>query len=146
MEGFAEEMKKHPNVKVLETQYNEDDANKAAAHVAAVLARTPELSGIFAANTFSGKGAAEGVKSAGRSGKTKVVTYDAVPGIDKDLKSGLVDIAIAQKPAEMGYMGVKYAADLVRGKTIPTNFGTGFVVMDKNNVDDPEVHKFIYSN
>lgn len=146
MEGFIEVMKGFPQIKLLETQYNEDDANRAAAHVAAVLARTPDLAGIFAANTFSGKGAAEGVKNAGKKGKVKVVTYDAVPGIDKDLKSGLIDIAIAQKPAEMGYVGVKYAADLVRGKTIPVLFGTGFVVMDKDNVDDPEVRKFIYSN
>jgi len=145
-EGFAEEMKKHPNIKVLETQYNEDDANRAAAHVGAVLARTPDLAGIFAANTFSGKGAAAGVKNAGKTGVVKVVTFDAVPGIDQDLKSGLVDIAVAQKPSEMGYMGVKYAADLARGKTVPTSFGTGFVVMDKSNVDDPEVHKYIYSN
>jgi ribose transport system substrate-binding protein len=145
-EGFAEEMKKHPNIKVLETQYNEDDANRAAAHVGAVLARTPDLAGIFAANTFSGKGAAAGVKNAGKTGVVKVVTFDAVPGIDQDLKSGLVDIAVAQKPSEMGYMGVKYAADLVRGKTIPATFGTGFVVMDKSNVDDPEIHKYIYSN
>ena len=145
-EGFAEEMKKHPNIKVLETQYNEDDANRAAAHVGAVLARTPDLAGIFAANTFSGKGAAAGVKNAGKTGVVKVVTFDAVPGIDQDLKSGLVDIAVAQKPSEMGYMGVKYAADLARGKTVPTSFGTGFVVMDKSNVDDPEIHKYIYSN
>jgi len=145
-EGFAEEMKKHPNIKVLETQYNEDDANRAAAHVAAVLARTPDLAGIFAANTFSGKGAAAGVKNAGKTGVVKVVTFDAVPGIDQDLKSGLVDIAVAQKPSEMGYMSVKYAADLARGKTVPTTFGTGFVVMDKSNVDNPDVHKYIYSN
>jgi len=54
MQGFEEEMKKHPGIKVLQTQYNEDDANRAAAHVGAVLARTPDLAGIFAANTFSG--------------------------------------------------------------------------------------------
>ncbi len=146
MQGFQEEMKSHPNVKLLETQYNEDDANRAAAHVGAVLARTPELAGIFAANTFSGKGAAAGVKNAGKTGVVKVVTFDAVPGIDQDLKSGLVDIAVAQKPSEMGYVSVKYAADLARGKAVPTLFGTGFVVMDKSNVDDPEVRKFIYSN
>ncbi len=146
LQGFEEEIQKHPGIKRLETQYNEDDANRAAAHVAAVLARTPDLAGIFAANTFSGKGAAAGVKNAGKTGKIKVVTFDAVPGIDQDLKSGLVDIAVAQKPSEMGYMSVKYAVDLVRGKAVPPTFGTGFVVMDKGNIDDGEVRKFIYAN
>ena len=146
LQGFLEELKKYPTIKVLETQYNEDDANKAAAHVAAVLARTPDLAGIFGVNTFSGKGAAEGVRKAGKAGQIKVVVFDAIPGIDQDLKSGLVDIAIAQQPADMGYWGVKFAADLVRGKKIPAWKGTGFVVMDKTNIDQPDIRKFIYSN
>ena len=120
MVGFEEEIAKFPNIKVLKTQYNEDDANKAAAHVAAVLAREPDLAGI--------------------------VVFDAVPGIDASLKSGLVDVAIAQKPSEMGYVGVKFASDLIKGKTIPTWQGTGFVVMDKSNIDQEDVHKYIYSN
>lgn len=146
MEGFLEEMKKYPKIRVLTTQYNENDANKATAHVAAVLARTPELAGIFGVNTFSGKGAAEGIKKAGASGKIKVVVFDAVPGIDKDLKSGLIDIVIAQKPAEIGYTGVKLAAQLIRGKRIPTWQATGFVTMNKDNIDQADIRRFIYSN
>lgn len=76
-EGFMDEMKKHPNIKVLQTLYNEDDANQAAAHVAAVLARNPDLAGVFGANTFSGSGAAQGVKAAGKQGVVKVVVFDA---------------------------------------------------------------------
>lgn len=146
MEGFLQEMKKYPKITVLKTQYNDNDANKATAHVAAVLARTPELAGIFGVNTFSGKGAAEGVKKAGASGKVKVVVFDAVPGIDKDLKSGLIDIVIAQKPADIGYTGVKLAAQLLRGRAIPAWQATGFVIMDRNNIDQPDIRRFIYSN
>jgi ribose transport system substrate-binding protein len=146
MEGFLEEMKNHPDIKVLKTQYNEDDANRAAAHVSAVLAREPDLAGIFGINTFSGKGAAEGVRKAGKSGAVKVVVFDAVPGIDADIKSGLIDVAVAQKPAEMGYYGVKFAADAARGKQIPAWKGTGFVVMDKSNIGDDGIQQYIYSN
>ena len=146
VQGFLEEMKAHPGIKVLPTQYNEDDANRAAADVSAVLARNPTLAGVFGVNTFSGMGAAEGVKRAARTGKVKVVVFDAVPGIDKQIKSGLIDIAIAQKPAEIGYWGVKYAAAAARGKPIPAERGTGFVVMDKTNIDQPDIHQYIYSN
>ncbi|MCC8402349.1 substrate-binding domain-containing protein [Paraburkholderia sp. MMS20-SJTN17] len=145
-QGFMEEMKKHPNIKVLETQYNEDDANRAAAHVAAVLARNPDLAGVFGANTFSGSGAAQGVKAAGRQGQVKVVVFDAVPGIDEQIRSGLVDIAIAQRPDEIGYYGVKFAADAIRGKPVPTIKSTGFVVLDRSNIDKPETKQYIYSN
>lgn len=146
VQGFMEEMKKHPDIKVLETQYNEDDANRAAAHVAAVLARNPDLAGVFGANTFSGSGAAQGVKTAGKQGKVKVVVFDAVPGIDDKISSGLVDIAIAQRPYDMGYYAVKAAVDAIHGKKIPVYRSTGFVVLDKSNIDMPEMKVYIYSN
>jgi ribose transport system substrate-binding protein len=144
--GFQEEMKKHPDIKVLPTLYSEDDANKAVSDVSGVLAREPGLSGVFGTNTFSGKGVSQALQMAGKSGKVKLIVFDAVPGIDKDLKSGLVDYAIAQRPADMGYYGVKYAVDAIRGKPIPKEKGTGFVVMDKSNINDPNVKQFIYSN
>jgi ribose transport system substrate-binding protein len=51
------------------------------------------------------------------------------------------DLAIAQHPAEIGYFGVvtDYAA-------VPIHIGTGFTVMDANNIDDPEIRKFVYSD
>ncbi|MGU7771693.1 ABC transporter substrate-binding protein [Burkholderia sp. MR1-5-21] len=144
--GFMDEMKKHPNIKVLQTQYNGDDANVAASHVGAVLARNPDLAGVFGANVFAGAGAAQGVRNAGKLGAIKVVAFDAIPGIDRDIKSGLISIAIAQKPDDMGYYGVKYAVDAIRGKKIPAYKSTDFVILDKSNIDQPGVAQHIYSN
>ncbi len=69
-EGFKEEMKKHPGITVLETQFNNDDANKAASQLQSVLARNSDLAGVFGANLFSALGAANGVKQSGASGKS----------------------------------------------------------------------------
>ncbi|MBV8261829.1 MAG: substrate-binding domain-containing protein [Paraburkholderia sp.] len=146
VQGFQEEMKKYPNIKVLPTLYSEDDANKAVTDVSGVMAREPALAGVFGTNTFSGKGVSQAIHMAGKSGKVKLIVFDAVPGIDKDLKSGLVDYAIAQRPADMGYYGVKYAVDAIRGKAIPKEKSTGFVVMDKSNIDNADVKQYIYSN
>ncbi len=66
-EGFKEEMKSHPGITVLQTQFNDDDANKAASQIQAVYARNPDLAGVFGANLFSAIGAGNGVQ-AGRSG------------------------------------------------------------------------------
>ena len=62
-EGFKLEMKNHPGIQVLETQFNDDDANKAAAQVQAVMGPQPDLGGVFGANMFSACGAANGVKA-----------------------------------------------------------------------------------
>ena len=143
-EGFKDELKSHPNIQILETQFNEDDANKAASQLQAVVARNPDLAGVFGANLFSALGAANGVQQAGQTGKIRVVAFDAPGSIVGNIKSGLVDIAIAQHPAEIGYFGVMAAYAHLTGQSIPTSIGTGFTVMDKSNIDDPNVARFIY--
>jgi len=145
-QGFKEEMKKHPNITVLETQFNNDDANKAAAQFQSVFARNSDLAGVFGANLFSAMGAASGAKQAGASGKVKVAAFDAPSSIVPEIKAGTVDIAIAQHPAEIGYFGVIAAHAHLTGQSIPPLIGTGFTVIDKTNVDDPNVKRFIYSD
>jgi len=145
-EGFKEEMKLHSGVAVLDTQFNDDDANKAAGQLQSVMARNPDLAGVFGANLFSAIGAANGVKQGGGSGRVKVVAFDAPTTIVGQIKSGLVDLAIAQHPAEIGYFGVIAAHAALDGNSIPASIGTGFTVLDKTNVDDPAIARFIYSN
>ncbi|WP_054007085.1 ABC transporter substrate-binding protein [Cypionkella psychrotolerans] len=145
-EGFKAEMAENfPKVTVLETQFNEDDANKAASQLQGVFARDPDLKGVFGANLFSALGAGTGVQQAGQTGNIKVVAFDAPGSIVDNIKSGLVDVAIAQHPAEIGYYGVVSAYAHLTGHSIPVSIGTGFTIMDKSNIDDPEVAKYIYS-
>ena len=136
----------HPNVTVLDTQFNDDDANKAASQEQSVYARNSDLAGIFGANLFSALGAANGVQQSGQTGKIRVVAFDAPTSIIDNLKSGLVDMAIAQHPAEIGYYGVVSAYAHLTGHSIPTTIGTGFTVITKDNYTDPKVAQFIYSN
>jgi ribose transport system substrate-binding protein len=76
----------------------------------------------------------------------KVVAFDAPTSIIDNINTGLVDVAIAQHPAEIGYYGVVSAYAHLTGQSIPTLIGTGFTVIDKSNVTNPEVAKFIYSD
>ncbi len=145
--GFIMEMEENfPGITVLETQYNENDASTAASQFQAVLAREPNLGGVFGANLFSALGAANGVEGAGKSGDITVIAFDAPQSIVEQLKSGLVDMAIAQHPAEIGYYGVMSAYAHLTGQSVPPIIGTGFTVITADNVDDPEIARFIYSD
>jgi len=146
-EGFKAEMAENfPDVEVLETQFNENDANNAASQLQAVFARNPELKGVFGANLFSALGAANGVQQSGQSGVIRVVAFDAPTSIVDSINTGLVDVAIAQHPAEIGYFGVVAAYAHLTGNSIPVSIGTGFTIIDAENVADPEVAKYIYSD
>jgi ribose transport system substrate-binding protein len=145
-EGFKLEMTENfPNVEVLETQFNKNDANNAASQLQAVFARNADLKGVFGANLFSALGSANGVQQAGQSGTIKVVAFDAPVSIVDNINSGLVDVAIAQHPAEIGYYGVVSAFAHLTGQSIPVSIGTGFTIMDKANIADPEISKYLYN-
>ncbi len=134
-----------PDVHVLETQFNEDDSSTAAAQFQAVLASNPDLAGVFGANLFSALGAANGVEAAGKGGDVTVIAFDAPQSIVDQIDSGLVDMTIAQHPFEIGYYGVITAYANLTGNPVPPHIGTGYTVMTKDNIADPEVQKFIYS-
>ncbi len=145
--GFKLEMQERfPDITVLDTQYNENDASTAASQLQAVLAREPNLGGVFGANLFSALGAANGVDSADKLGDVTVIAFDAPQSIVEQLKTGLVDMAIAQHPAEIGYYGVMTAHAHLTGQSVPPKIGTGFTVITAENVDDPEIARYIYSD
>ena len=145
-EGFKDEMKKYSGVQVLETQFNDDDANKAAAQVQAVFGRVPDLAGVFGANLFSASGTANGVTQAGQAGKIKIAGFDAPESIVAQLKDGTFALTIAQHPAEIGYFGYIAAYAHVTDNPVPTAIGTGFTVMTGANIDDPKVSRFVYKS
>jgi ribose transport system substrate-binding protein len=126
--------------------YNDDSAANAAQQTSAVLQRAPELSGIFGANLFSAEGAAQAVKNANLSGIVKIANFDAPEQAIADLRDGVVDLVIAQQPAQMGTVGVEYAMRALSGDTsaIEKRVPTGYVVIDRDNVDTPEAQAAIY--
>jgi ribose transport system substrate-binding protein len=116
-------------------QYDDDDPAKAAAITKAALAKNPDLKGIFATNLFSAEGAATGIREAGKLGQVKIVGFDAGPKQVEDLKNGVVQALIAQKPADIGAQGVQQAYNALTGKPTTKKIGTGSVTITKANLD-----------
>jgi ribose transport system substrate-binding protein len=116
-------------------QYSQDDPAKAASIVKSILARNPDLKGIFATNLFSAEGAASGLKEAGKLGDVKIVGFDAGPKQVQDLKDGLVQALIAQRPAQIGALGVQQAVAALEDKPTKEKIATGFVSITKDNLD-----------
>ena len=145
-QGFKEVMtKEFPNVKVLGPDFNLDDQNKASQQTAAILAREPNLAGVFGTNVFSAGGAGSAVVNAGLGGHIQVVAYDATKEAIELMNKGVVSLVLAQKPFDMGYMAVQFAAADAAGVTsLPRRVETGFAIIDKNNVKDPAIARFIY--
>jgi len=126
--------------------YNNDDATQAQAQVEAMLQKNPDLGGIFGTNVFSAQGAGTTVKNLGLTGKVKVVAFDATKDAINMLKDGTVDMVMPE-PSDMGYLAVEMAVAYLNGVTsIPKHIPTGYAVITKANMADPNVSQFFYQD
>ena len=132
---------------VARVDYNENSADTAQAQTAAVLQANPDIVGMFATNTFGALGAGTAIQNAGLQGAVEVALFDASEENIGFLRDGIVSLVIAQKPADMGYLGVAMATAYLDGVgSVPSRIGTGYAVIDIDNVDDPDVARFIYTS
>jgi ribose transport system substrate-binding protein len=145
-EGCKEAIAKHSDVTLVGVDYNDDDPSKAQAQVEAMLQKEADLAGIFGTNVFSAQGAGQVVANKGLSGKVKVVAFDATETAIEMLKANTVDMVIAQKPGDMGYLATLMAMAYMNGVTsIPTSIPTGYAIITRDNMDDPNVARFFYT-
>lgn len=143
--GFEEEIKKYPNIEYLGAQFGGDDPTKIAGIVSATLAAHPDLAGIYATATLLGESSGAAIQEAGVSDQVFVVSFDASDRLTELLKSGGIDALIVQKPYQMGYNAMEAVAAALQGKEYTGETVTDYVVATAENVDTPEVSKWMYS-
>jgi ribose transport system substrate-binding protein len=145
-DGFANQLRKYPKIKYWGVQYCNDDQTKASNQTTALLTAHPKLKGMFAMNVVSGNGVTQAVKAAGKSGKVKLVEFDAGPPQVQALKSGTINALIAQYPYGIGQLAVRLAYKYVTGHRtgIKKHYGTGSAIVTPANVNSPAIKKYLY--
>lgn len=143
-QGFADAAKADPKFKYVGTQFDQDSASVAAQVTLAALQKNPGIVGIFAANLFSAEGAATGVRQAGKSGKVKIIGFDAEPDEVTALQQGTVQALIAQSPYTIGTDAVDQAYAALTGKSTTPKIGTKFTIITKDNMNSAAAQQAIY--
>jgi ribose transport system substrate-binding protein len=146
IQGFETEIKKHPGITFVGVQPSTPSGGvvEAARLTAASLSKNPDLAGVFSISTPASDGANNAIKDAGKSGKIKVVGFDAGPAQVAQLKKGTVQALIAQKAEQIGAEAVQQAVNAVQGKKVTKSIGTSFVSITAANLKDPAVSKYVY--
>jgi ribose transport system substrate-binding protein len=143
-QGFATAAQADSKFKYVGTQFDQDSASVAAQVTLAALQKNPGIVGIFAANLFSAEGAATGVRQAGKSGKVKIIGFDAEPDEITALQQGTVQGLIAQSPYTIGTDAVDQAYAALTGKATTAKIGTKFTIITKDNLNSAASQAAIY--
>jgi ribose transport system substrate-binding protein len=142
--GFAAAAKADPKFSYVGVQYDNDTAALAAQVTLAELQKDPGIVAIFATNLFSAEGAATGIRQAGKSGKVKVVGFDAEPDEITALQQGTVQALIAQSPYVIGTDAVDQAVAALQGKPTTPKIGTKFTIITTANLSSAASQAAIY--
>lgn len=134
--GFADAANKNKKFNYIGVQYSNNEPAVAQRIITAALAKNKDIVAVFATNLFSAQGVAAGIKQSGKSGKVKVVGFDAGSDQVAALKAGTVQALIAQQPATIGSKGVDAAIAAIKGQTVsPHKVQTGFTILTMKNIN-----------
>jgi ribose transport system substrate-binding protein len=148
IQGFQQEMAaKYPGIKLLPEQNDDaDSVTTASSFVEGDITGHPSLNGVFAANVITAEGAASGIQHAGKSGKVKLATFDADTTQIAEMKSGALQLAIAQEPALEGSDAVQQGLDAIDGKTVTKQIATPLIAVSPQNMNSASIKPFIYAS
>lgn len=117
--GFAQCMKKYPNITLIQKATNWD-APTQAADVQTVLTSDPDLKGIYQQAGYALSGTLEAVKQAGHYAKAGSASHIYMVAVDGDpqglqeIRDGDLDVEISQPALGFAEYGTKYLEDALK--------------------------------
>lgn len=119
LRGFKDAVKDAKGVKIVASQTANWERDQGFTVFQNMLEAHPEIDAVFSANDMMALGAVEAIAAKGRTGKIKVVGYDAVDDARKAIADGTIVASVAQFPSEMGKVAVESADKLLKGQPVP---------------------------
>lgn len=121
LRGFREAIAAEPGIKLLASQTANWERDQGFTVFQNLLQAHPQLDAVFACNDMMALGAMEAIEAAGKTGKIKVIGFDAVDDARKAIASGTMAASVAQFPSEMGRVAVETAVKLIKGEKVPAD-------------------------
>ncbi len=109
-----------------------------------LLNRIPNLKGIITLDNTVTTGAAIALDEMGIGDKVKLIGFGNSLEILGYIQKGIILETIAQKPFNVGYLGVKTALEIIRKGKYSQFIDTGHIVINKSNMFTHENQKILF--
>jgi ribose transport system substrate-binding protein len=144
--GFIEYVQENaPDIELLETQYCNSDQKMAQDKANAILLANPDLAGMYGTNDHCAVGAAAELETQNRTDTVTLIGFDSGSQQIDYIRQGVMAGAITQDPWQMGFSTVEIALAAINGETVEKNVDSGFHFYNKDNIDDEEIARCLYT-
>jgi ribose transport system substrate-binding protein len=104
-----------------------------------LLSTYKDVEGIFCPNESTTFGMLLALDAAGRTGKVKLVGFDASTKLVEALGQGRIDGLVVQNPFRMAELGVATLLKAMKGEPVEKRIDTGATMVTRDNMGQPEV-------
>jgi ribose transport system substrate-binding protein len=119
LRGFRDAIGLQPGMTVLASQPANWERDQGFNVFQNMLQAHPTIDTVFAASDLMALGAVEAIAAAGKTGKIRVIGFDALDDAKKAIEAGTMEASVAQFPYEMGRAAVESAVKLLNGEKLP---------------------------
>jgi len=137
LRGFRDAIRSAPGVAVVASQTANWERDQGFTVFRNMLQAHPEIDALFTCNDVMALGAVEAIQATGRTGRIRVIGFDAVDDARKAIAAGTMEASVAQYPEEMGRIAIESAVRLIRGEQVPPDQRTRVGLVTRANVDAP---------
>jgi ribose transport system substrate-binding protein len=132
LRGFREAIKGSPDVQIVASQPANWERDQGFTVFQNILQAHPDVDAVFAANDLMALGAIEAIAAAGRTGRVRVIGFDALEDARKAIEAGTMAATVAQSPRDMGRIAIETAVKVVRGERVPAEQQVPITLVAKN--------------
>jgi len=134
LRGFRDAVKASPGIAIVASQPANWERDQGFNVFQNMLQAHPDIDSVFACSDLMALGAIEAIAAAGRTGKLRVIGFDALDDAKKAIAAGTMEASVAQFPSEMGRVAVESAVKVIRGETVPAEVKVKLELVTKDNV------------
>jgi ribose transport system substrate-binding protein len=120
LRGFRDAVQKHSGITIVASQPANWERDQGFTVFQNMLQAHPDIDALFACSDLMALGAIEAIGAAGRTGRVRVIGFDALDDARKAIAAGTMEASVAQSPRDMGRIAVETAAAKLRGETVPS--------------------------
>ena len=133
--GFRDAIKGSPGITIATSQTANWEREQGFTVFQNMMQAHPAIDTLFACNDMMALGAIEAIAAAGKSGKIRVLGFDAVDDARKALLAGTMEATVAQFPDEMGRIAVETAVKVLKGEAVPQDITVRIGLVTKENAN-----------
>jgi ribose transport system substrate-binding protein len=134
LRGFRDAVKSAAGIAIVASQPANWERDQGFNVFQNMLQAHADIDSVFACSDLMALGAIEAIAAAGKTGKIRVIGFDALDDAKKAIAAGTMAASVAQFPSEMGRVAVESAVKVIRGETVPPDIGVKLELVTKDNV------------